>query len=298
MSTTARRALGAETIGLALAGLFAAAIAIALVVHFALEERRDPLRCLAPLVAHGPRCCAPGQSFEAGVCVGAPSACPEGLDRAGGPVPGCAAEIRRSRIAGGKLTAVAADWEHHADKPPEPEAVKSFEIDRFEVTHERWLLCMATRTCRPIGTAEPGLPVTNVTPEEAEQFCMLGGGRLPTAHEWMLAASGAEGRRFPWGYTGLVCRRAAFGMVEGPCTRGATGPDLAGARPDGVTPDGVHDLAGNVAEWTREPGGGHAARGGSYRSRKAAELKSWAVERMPEERRAPHIGFRCAYDGR
>jgi formylglycine-generating enzyme required for sulfatase activity len=65
-------------------------------------------------------------------------------------------------------------------------------------------------------------------------------------------------------------------------------------RPDGATPDGVLDLAGNVAEWTVEPGGAQVARGGSFRSRVAGELKSWAVE----ERSGPsdHVGFRCVYD--
>jgi formylglycine-generating enzyme required for sulfatase activity len=140
--------------------------------------------------------------------------------------------------------------------------------------------------------------VTGVTPEEAEQLCLLSGGRLPTADEWVMAASGTEPRRFPWGQTGLVCRRASFGLVDGPCSEGATGPELSGARPDGKTPEGVLDLAGNVAEWTREADGSYRARGGSFRSREAGELKSWAVEPMPAERRARHIGFRCAYEPR
>jgi len=55
----------------------------------------------------------------------------------------------------------------------------------------------------------------------------------------------------------------------------------------------VLDLAGNLAEWTREPGGGYAARGGSLRSTSAAELKSWAVS--SDRKKALHIGFRCAY---
>jgi hypothetical protein len=53
-------------------------------------------------------------------------------------------------------------------------------------------------------------------------------------------------------------------------------------------------MLGNVAEWTREPDGHHVARGGSYRSRVAAELKTWAAEAT--EAAAPHIGLRCAYD--
>ena len=115
----------------------------------------------------------------------------------------------------------------------------------------------------------------------------------PQTPRWVFAAAGSDARRFPWGPTGLVCRRAAFGLTAGPCGRGAASPEVAGLRPDGATPDGLLDMAGNVAEWTVEPDGTHAARGGSYRSRVAAELKSWSRE--PAVAPAPHIGFRCVY---
>jgi len=120
------------------------------------------------------------------------------------------------------------------------------------------------------------------------------GGRLPTSDEWVIAAAGHDGRRYPWGQTGLVCRRAVFGLVDGPCATGGVGPEIGGMRPDGATPDGVLDLAGNVAEWTVESDGGYAARGGSFRSRVAGELKSWSVEEVDGS--ADHVGFRCAYD--
>ena len=69
--------------------------------------------------------------------------------------------------------------------------------------------------------------------------------------------------------------------------------ELAGSRPDGASPEGVQDLAGNVAEWTREADGSFTARGGSFRSTSAAELKSWAA--LSDHQKALHIGFRCAY---
>ena len=110
-----------------------------------------------------------------------------------------------------------------------------------------------------------------------------------------MGGAGAAARRFAWGSSGLVCRRAAFGLSTGPCAR-QDQPELAGSRPDGASPEGVLDLIGNVAEWTSEPGGGFAARGGSYRSTAAAELKSWAVEAGGDGgAKSLHIGFRCAY---
>lgn len=53
-------------------------------------------------------------------------------------------------------------------------------------------------------------------------------------------------------------------------------------------------MAGNVAEWTTERDGTHIARGGSYLSVAAVELKSWSAEST--QKAARHIGFRCAYD--
>jgi formylglycine-generating enzyme len=268
-------------------GVLATAGAITLVVRLAARERREPARCPDGLVAQGPRCCAPGQQERAGACVGQPASCPSGMRAIPRPVAGCAVIAKRVRLAGGRLRAAPSDWESEADELPHVVSVGPFEIDATEVTNER----------AQFAEGEPGLPRTNVTPEQAEQICMLLGGRLPRRDEWLLAAAGSsEPRRFAWGQTGLVCRRAVFGLIDGPCAQGATGPELASARPDGQTPDGIFDLAGNVAEWTREPDGSHRARGGSFRSRVAGELKSWASEPAPPTRRAPQIGFRCAYD--
>jgi formylglycine-generating enzyme required for sulfatase activity len=133
-----------------------------------------------------------------------------------------------------------------------------------------------------------------VSAEQAEAFCRSQRGRLPTAAEWVWAAAGSAARRYAWGNSGLVCRRAAFGLEHGPCSEQGA-PELSGSRPEGASPEGVLDLIGNAAEWTREARG-FAARGGSFRSTAAADLKTWATEACCDGRPAPHIGFRCAYD--
>jgi formylglycine-generating enzyme required for sulfatase activity len=84
-----------------------------------------------------------------------------------------------------------------------------------------------------------------------------------------------------------------FGLVDGPCARGADGPEVAGFRPDGNSPEGVADLAGNVAEWVREPEGNAQAFGGSFRSALAGGLKSWAGQARDDT--ADDVGFRCVY---
>lgn len=275
-----------------------AAAAIWIVVQAARRERSDPARCPDGTVAAGWRCCAPGQTFATGKCEGTPSSCPAGasllLPEKGADAAGCVATQRRIRIGGGSLSLTPSDWEAEGEVQARAVSVKTFELDNVEVTRARWRACASRGKCAPLPAGEPGLPVTQVSAEEAERFCGTLGGRLPSGDEWLFAAAGSEGRRYPWGQTGLVCRRAVFGLADGPCANGATGPELAGARPDGKTASGLWDLAGNAAEWAREPDGSYRARGGSFRSKVAGELKSWSAQEVTE--RADHVGFRCAYD--
>lgn len=215
------------------------------------------------------------------------------MHAAQGEHPGCVADNRHVRYAASRFTLAPDDWQAEGVVKARVIRVAAFAIDSTEVTVERWEACVSAGTCPAAGSTEPGRPVTGVSPADAARFCRFEGGRLPTSDEWLFAAAGHDARRFPWGPTGLVCRRDAFGLESGPCARGARGPDLAGARPDGATPEGVLDLSGNVAEWSTEPDGSVVARGGSYRSRGAAELTTWAAE--PAHGAAPDVGFRCVY---
>jgi formylglycine-generating enzyme required for sulfatase activity len=288
----ARLRLRLTRINYALAAAVAALASIAIIVRFAEAERRLPARCPAGLDSQGSRCCGTGQEATAtGQCSGNATSCAAEmvLDESGA----CVVPALRTHFNGGNTHYGATDWEGPAESPREVN-VAPFDLDQAEVTIARFRLCSAAGRCPKIPEeAEPGRPVRNVSPAEAEAFCTFAGGRLPSSEEWLFAAAGSSGRRYPWGNTGLVCRRASFGMASGPCVHGGTGPDFAGARPDGKTPEGVVDLAGNVAEWTREKDGTFVARGGSYRSELASDLKSWAFE--ARQTRAPYVGFRCAY---
>jgi formylglycine-generating enzyme len=280
-------------VGLGLLGAAATAGAVVGVVRLAARERTPPARCSGGLVAQAARCCAPGQVLASGRCSGQPRICPDGM-RISTSGSGCVSEPRRITYRGGRVSLGAEDWEAEGVVAPRSAVVAAFSLDSTEVTLERWDHCTRAGACRTIDEQEPGAPVRGIDPKEAEAFCRFEGGRLPTSDEWLFAAMGAEGRRFPWGSTGLVCRRAAFGLVDGPCAHGAAGPELAGSRLDGATPEGALDLAGNVAEWTSEGPGRYVARGGSFRSRTALELKSWSFEVLAPKARA--AGFRCAYD--
>jgi formylglycine-generating enzyme required for sulfatase activity len=280
-------------VGLGLLGVAATAGSVVAVVRLAARERTPPARCGGGFVAQGARCCAPGQGLSSGRCSGQPASCPDGM-RISASESGCVSDARRIPYRGGRVSLGAEDWEAEGVVAPRSADVSAFSLDSLEVTLERWDHCTRAGACRALDEQEPGAPVRGLDPKEAEAFCRFEGGRLPTSDEWLLAAMGSEGRRFPWGSTGLVCRRAAFGLADGPCAQGAQGPELSGSRPDGATPEGVLDLAGNVAEWTSEGSGRYVARGGSYRSRTALELKTWAFETPAPK--AKTVGFRCAYD--
>lgn len=263
---------------------------VAVTVFAALQERTGPARCPPGLVAAGARCCGVGQAFADGTCKGRPLECAETQLESR---DGCARGPLRVSFGAARVSLAAPEWDGLRAGSARFAAVEPFALDSAEVTVARYRACEAQRHCAArTDHGEGGTPVRNVTPAEAEAFCRFAGGRLPTGPEWVSAAAGSAARRFPWGNTGLVCRRSVHGLVNGPCAEDATGPEVVGARPDGATPEGVLDLSGNVAEWTREGDGSYVARGGSYRSRSAAELRSLSAVRT---RTGPDVGFRCAY---
>jgi formylglycine-generating enzyme len=273
--------------------LLLGALAIIVVLVLAGRRHASPNRCGSGWVSIGPRCCAEGQSFRQGRCLGAARSCPPGFHRSAQGDQGCVLGRKRIRIASTNLRIGPNDWQSE-QVTPIAAAVPAFEVDATEVTYEQWIACVTAQRCPQIILGEFGQPVTNVTPEQAQLCCTFEGGRLPTFNERMVLAAGATSRRFPWGQTGLVCRRAAFGVVAGPCAENGNQPDVAGSHPDGQSPEGVLDLSGNVAEFAIGTDGKVWACGGSFRSQTALELKSWACVLWSKP--AADVGFRCVYE--
>jgi formylglycine-generating enzyme required for sulfatase activity len=252
------------------AALFVAAIA-ACVIGFSARARMDRTQCGPGFVARGARCLAPEGT------------CPSPLVATS---RGCDAPSTRVVVRAGALVVGSSDWEAEGKVAPRTIHVPPFAIDAFEITVGAY---------DPTAKEDLARAASGMTRADAERFCASRGGRLPSEDEWIAAAAGPEGpaRRYPWGDTGAVCRRAAWGLTEGPCARGADGPDTVGAHPSGDTPNGIHDLAGNVAEWVAGPAG---AKGGSFRSALATDLRTWARATADPATGGPEIGFRCAYD--
>lgn len=213
------------------------------------------------------------------------------------------------------------------EREPHEVFLSAFRIDRREVTVADYLRCVEAGRCAMPPYAEggerfrkPELPVVLVTATDAERYCAFAGGRLPTEAEWERAARGREGRRYPWGNL----------FHPGLANHGASLPDRhddrdgffelapVGSFPQGRTPDGIDDLAGNVAEWVADgfeddENALHSAekarnplrrgtpwrvvRGGGFRS-PPLMVRGASRHFVLASTRAPDIGFRCAYDAR
>lgn len=271
------------------AATFALASAIALAGLARLH--RDPPRCAEGLAAIGARCCGVGQSTRDGRCIGKPDRCAAGLEIT---ERGCVAPRRRVVIAAGASGWSSPDTTIAASG--ESASTGAFAIDAHEVTWGAWEACTAARSCAALVVAttdDPGQAVFGVTREEARAYCRWAGGRLPRDEEWLRAALGEVETRYPWGDPDAFCLRAAFAL-DGRCAQGGRGPDTAGAHPWGATPSGIHDLAGNVAEWVEsdEP----TVRGGSWAEPNATALRPRWRKVVDATARLPWIGFRCAYD--
>jgi formylglycine-generating enzyme required for sulfatase activity len=204
--------------------------------------------------------------------------------------------------------------------------LRAFGIDRTEVTVGAYDRCVSAGACRsaPIAPGTPQFggssqPMVRVSWDMADAYCRWAHGRLPTEAEWERAARGRDGRPFPWGRQ-YDPRRANHGIIAGDCLDDADGESLTapvGSYPDGASPDGALDMAGNVWEWvadlwseeSRYPdpgtrlvdprgashGAQHVIRGGSYRS-PAFALRTTYRAAAATGLQSDEIGFRCAYD--
>jgi eukaryotic-like serine/threonine-protein kinase len=196
------------------------------------------------------------------------------------------------------------------ERPSRTVTVKTFAIDRTEVTRGDYARCVTARRCKAVaaptdtGAAAadsqlPQLPVTGVDWNEAQAYCRFAGGRLPTEAEWEKAARGTDGREYPWGNE-ADCARGNWGNFEGegPCAGKNPGrPVPVGQYANGASPYGVLDLGGNVWEWVAdkydEDPKRRVVRGGSccsfFVGPRAPNRNAWAPEHRDGD-----LGFRCA----
>jgi len=194
------------------------------------------------------------------------------------PAGSAAPPDARVLVPAAKTDVGPSDWEAEGRVAPRTIETRAFYMDAFELRDDA------------------GRARTGVTRDEAAATCAARGGRLPTEDEWIAAATSGKNARYPWGDTGAVCRRAAWGLASGPCSTRGDGADTGGAHPTGDTARGLHDMAGNAAEWVTVPDGSGVAHGGSWASMLASELRVWSRLELAPTARDPRVGARCAYD--
>lgn len=146
------------------------------------------------------------------------------------------------------------------DRPQHKVSLPTYWIDKYLVTNAQYARFVVATNHRPplnwkdgrIPKGEERRPVTMVSWYDARAYAKWAGKRLPTEAEWEKAARGTDGRRWPWGDKMDPKRLNTYYNVGA-----ATNVD---AYPDGASPYGALDMAGNVDEWTADdfapyPGG-------------------------------------------
>lgn len=226
-----------------------------------------------------------------------------------------AKNIPKISIAGGTFT-MGNENGFPVDRPEHPVTVSSFSLGKTEVTVAQYrAYCAVANKAMPpapsTGWADEN-PITNITWQEAKDYCEWVGGRLPTEAEWEYAAK--EGTNSGKNYSGS----------DNP-SKVAVFKDNSGNRPSAVGRKqanalGLYDMTGNVYEWCSDwfspryysisekvnpkgPGSGaeKVIRGGAYNSSISSaqdgnQLRvTYRNQREPSSREN-YIGFRVAWD--
>jgi len=226
--------------------------------------------------------------------------------------------------------------------------LRAFYIDRTEVTVAQYKQCVDDGVCpaelltlvKYLSESSENNPYCNwnvagrenhpincVSWEEAARYCRYRHKRLPTEAEWEKAARGVDRRIYPWGdeppwqnggRRGNFCDESAkkafpqIEMIRQGYDDGYPTTAPVGLFPQGASPYGVLDLAGNVWEWVEDgyleraysfavdenplfgsPNGVRVYRGGAFDSY-LSWLRITKRGGLHQTDRAYWVGFRCA----
>ncbi|MBI9050108.1 MAG: SUMF1/EgtB/PvdO family nonheme iron enzyme [Anaerolineaceae bacterium] len=142
------------------------------------------------------------------------------------------------------------------ENPQHTVMLDAFWIDKTEVTQEMYAHCVAEGICREpfcANNAGDNYPVTCISRDDAADYCIWAGRQLPTEAQWEKAARGTDGRTYSWGNEPATCELAVINNGTG---MGFCDKDnkvwTVGSKPDGASPYGALDMAGNAWEWVAD----------------------------------------------
>jgi formylglycine-generating enzyme required for sulfatase activity/serine/threonine protein kinase len=182
-------------------------------------------------------------------------------------------------VPAGPFLMGSADSDPEAESDEKPQHwvyLDAFWIDRTEVSNALYARCAQAQACRPPAKSSSktrlfyyddsrysNYPVIYVSWDDAKAYCQWARRRLPSEAEWEKAASWAGElkrntgsaampvrveelkRKYPWGNENPSLDYLNFDNRIGDTTP-------AGSFPQGASPFGVLDMAGNVSEWVAD----------------------------------------------
>ena len=207
------------------------------------------------------------------------------------------------------------------DHPAHTVYLDAFWIDQTHVTNALYMLCVKASVCNEpsdkssytrdnyYGNSEfDNYPVINVSWNDASIYCSWADRRLPTEAEWEKAARGEKAFTYPWGQLNLIA--AMNNEMFDPWSPDTT---KVGSYPNGASPYGALDMAGNVWEWVNDwyssdyyanspPSNPQGPSSGNTRVLRGSSWFSTDSDYSTYTRRQSslldsyYIGFRCAMD--
>jgi formylglycine-generating enzyme required for sulfatase activity len=208
------------------------------------------------------------------------------------------------------------------EKPYHVVTVPAFKIDKYDVTTAEYKVCVDAGQCTAASTypnncnygdvsGRGSYPINCIEWDQAKAYCQWASKRLPTEAEWEKAARGTDGRKYPWGNSGLDCDHAV--MSANGCA--SWGTAQVGSKPAGISPYGTLDMIGNVWQfveddwhdsyngapadgraWVSSPRGtSRVSRGGSWYSSSADSFRASRRGICSPDHGDEFTGFRCAW---
>lgn len=202
-------------------------------------------------------------------------------------MPGCSKDSSMVTVPEGKVIIVNGE-------NIDTKNVNKFLIDKFEVSRKDYKSFVdKTGQGKPkdwkvygYDVKKSNHPVTYVSYDNARAYCIWLNKDLPSEAQWQLAAAGSENFKYPWGNT------FKDGLSNTSTSMLRTTTEVTDY-PEGISPYGAFNMAGNVWEWTTTKVGREMiVKGSSWglsHSLATTQNKSFYVK----EATTNNIGFRC-----